>query len=187
MRLPLLALLLASWPGIGSVAAKDDPKIVSTTFDQPPQQLIFFDDSETALGLMLDASSSQVYRTDDAGGKWDEVKDIPKSQAYLIHPHPVDKNVSVILGRSKTHWITYDKGKTWTSFKSEGHPSRGGAIRYHATDSKKIIFNDMELCDIFTYVCLGKVYIRQPCKFSGTPLTVRFPSHTTPTTASRLP
>lgn len=157
MRLPYLAFLLAAWPGIGGVLARDDPKFASQKFDEPPQQLVFFDDSETALALMFDGKASEIYMTEGAGDKWDIVKEMPKGEPYFIHMHPTDKDVAVILGRARTHWITYTKGKEWRSFKTEQDPSAMQPIHFHAKDSKKIIFQDMELCDFFTASCLGNV------------------------------
>lgn len=160
MRLLSLASCLALWPVLGALAK--DPKIVATKFEQPPRNVFFFEDSETALALISDIEGSvgEVWRTEDAGGEWAKIKEFPEGEPYVIYPHPTDKNVAVTLGTAKTHWVTFDKGATWTKFKTDAHPSRLGApIKFHASNSKRFLYQGAEECDIFTMACLGDVSI----------------------------
>lgn len=161
MRLSYLASVLALWPTLGAVA-KDDakgPKIAKYKFEQRPHNIFFFDDSEIALALISDIESGlgEVYRTVDAGEEWEKVEDLSNGDPYVIYPHPTDKKVAVTLGRHKTHWVTYDAGKTWKDFKTKDHPSQTSLpIKFHATNSKRMLFQGLEDCNIFTMACLGK-------------------------------
>lgn len=160
MRLPYIASAVALWPFLGAVAKEDPPTIIPKKFEQAPHNVFFFEDSETALALVsdIDGSVGQVYKSDDAGAEWAVVEDFPDGEPYVIYPHPTDKTVAVTLGRSKTHWITYDRGKTWKSFKTPDHPSRYNApIKFHASNSKRLMFQGIEECDILSMACLGKV------------------------------
>jgi photosystem II stability/assembly factor-like uncharacterized protein len=158
MRLPYLAFFLALWPFLGVVAKGDEPKITTHEFARPPKALFFFDDSEVALAMVVGSGADgEIWRTESVGDKWERIEEFPKGQPYYMILHPTDKRTAVVLGRSKTSWITSDKGKTWKAFKTPDHPSRSAPIRFHATDSNRILFQSMETCDLFTGGCLGVV------------------------------
>lgn len=170
MKLLPLATLLAIWPlaaSVAAAAAKDDddgdkaadgPKFASQKFELPPRNLFFFDDSETALALVSDGERmGRVYRTTAAGEAWDVVKDFPEGDPYVIYRHPADNKVAVTLGRARTHWVTYDQGKTWKEFKTKEHPSSGTPIRFHGEDSKRFLYQGEERCEFFSDSCLGSV------------------------------
>ncbi|KAF2099599.1 Oligoxyloglucan reducing end-specific cellobiohydrolase [Rhizodiscina lignyota] len=159
MRLPYLAFLLALWPSAAVLAKGGEPKITPQKFDQAPQMMFFFDDSEVALSLVSPGiGDSEIWRTEAAGDKWEKIPDFPNGEPYFMLQHPTDKQVAVVLGRAKTSWITYDKGKTWKSFKTSEHPSQTVPIKFHAADSKRVLFQGMEICDFFTGGCLGRTW-----------------------------
>ena len=157
MRLPKL-LLLSLIPLFSCTSAKSEPKVSSTKFDTQPHSLFFFDDSETVLFVDRntgDGSHGKLYRSTDAGAKWSVVEDLPDGEVYSVFRHPKDNTAAVAFGTRRTHWITYDQGDTWTSFRSEEDPSRRNPISWHAGDSKRILFHGDEICSING--CVGKV------------------------------
>lgn len=158
MRLPYLPHLLALWPCAAVLAKGNEPKITPTKFDETPQLSFFFDDSEVALSMVTSGpGKSEIWRTAGAGDKWERIEEFPEGEPYFMYQHTTDNKVAVVLGRAKTQWITYDRGETWKSFKTPDHPSRSTPIRFHALDSKRILFQGIEMCDFFTGGCLGSV------------------------------
>jgi hypothetical protein len=149
----LPALLLV----IGSTSAKKDkPGVTVTKFDDQVANIFYFDDSEVV--LLTEPAHGKIWRSESAGQDWEYVKDIPLNQVLVVLKNPYDNNVAVALGAEFTHWITHDKGKTWTEFKTDGIIARGSSpIGFHATDSKKLIYSGGDNCR--EYPCLGKVSI----------------------------
>lgn len=160
MKFLHLASLLALWPLAGALAKDvDPPKTISREFDLPLPFLHFFEDSEVALLLTAEdepGGSGKVYRTTGAGDEWELIEDFADGEPFYVLLHPTDKEVAVTLGRKKKHWITYDKGKTWKSFKTELDPDIGRPIAFHAEDSKRFLFNGND-CPSRAEYCYGKV------------------------------
>lgn len=155
MRLPrLLGAILLVLTGVLAKKSEPGPDISVSTFEGPPVNLFFFDDSEVV--IFVDQQNGIVFRSKDAGEEWEEVDDMIKGEPYAVYPHPYDRSVAVALGQNKRHWITKDKGKSWMQFETEERPSEIDPLRFHADDSDRIIFNAHEHCDFFT--CIGSSY-----------------------------
>ncbi|KAF2836576.1 Oligoxyloglucan reducing end-specific cellobiohydrolase [Patellaria atrata CBS 101060] len=146
--LPVLLLV------IDSAAEDSKPKITSSKFDAQPENLFYFDDSETV--LFLESESSVVWRTDSAGESWKKVSDIPEGKPFEIWKHPYNNKLAVALGMSKTHWVTKDQGETWRSFETKDHPDPGYPLSFHADDIDRILFHGLEECGFVS--CTGKSY-----------------------------
>jgi hypothetical protein len=148
----LRGLLLPALLALASVVAakSDGPLIHETTWDTELVNLFYFDDSATL--LVFELETGKGYRSTDAGKKWDELDFLTLGMIKS----EFDKNVAVALGELEHH-ITYDQGETWTKFHTELPPSwLYNPIGFHATDNKKIIFNEFENC--LTAPCLGRSY-----------------------------
>lgn len=133
----LSALVLLS---LTSVFAKQDkPEVSETAFKSQPGNLFYFGDSDIV--LVQDVLPGIIYRSEDAGENWKQVKEITESQSLTVIPHPFNDQVAVAVGTALTHWITKDQGKTWNAFKTEDNPviSRAPVV-YHASDPDRIIF-----------------------------------------------
>ncbi|KAF1996247.1 vacuolar protein sorting/targeting protein 10 [Amniculicola lignicola CBS 123094] len=143
--LPAIALALA--PLVA--AKKDGPLVKTTTFDQELVNLVWFDDSEVVLADEIETGA--VYRSTDAGKKWEKLKDMV---TVVVIKNPYDKKVAVALGPNRQHQITYDQGETWDQFETK-LPITGlnAPLSWHSGDSKKIIVNTVEDC--WTAPCLG--------------------------------
>ena len=152
----LLGALAVLGLALGALAA-DGPEISEKKFPAPPVNLFYFDDSETV--LVLDPEQNLIYRSTDAGEKWDEVDDIPKGNVEYILPNSHDSQVAIAVGSRKKHWITYDQGKSWRQFETLEHPTADlgkDPFSFHGTDNKRILFHAQEDCLIFD-ICVGKV------------------------------
>ncbi|OCK77613.1 vacuolar protein sorting/targeting protein 10 [Lepidopterella palustris CBS 459.81] len=147
----LLPVLLA----IGSTSAKEakTPKYDIQPFKTQPSNLFYFDDSEVV--ITTEPSHGRIWRSEDAGKTWVQLKEIPENEVLGVLKNPFDNNVAIALGAEFTHWITYDKGASWTEFTTAGTIARGSSpLSFHAWDSKKIIFNGADDCS--DYPCIGK-------------------------------
>ncbi|KAH7372351.1 vacuolar protein sorting/targeting protein 10 [Pyrenochaeta sp. MPI-SDFR-AT-0127] len=143
----LLPALLALAP---SAAAKDEPLVETTPFSNELVNLMYFDDS--AIALVQELETGKIWRSQDAGKAWKQLKDL---HGLGILKNPYDNKVALVLSED-AHWITYDQGETWASFKTELPPSPNGPVGWHAQDNKKILINEIENC--FTAPCLGRTY-----------------------------
>lgn len=145
--LPALLALAAS-----ATAAKSDPIVKTTDFDNQLVNLVYFDDSSVALVQELD--SQKIYRSSDAGKEWTEAKELKGGLGIIKNPY--DNKVAIVLGETKHH-ITYDQGDTWNEFSTE-YPATftGSPISWHSQDNKKIMFHEVEDC--FLAPCLGTTY-----------------------------
>lgn len=145
------ALLLASlWAApFQLVQAKDEPAFYVKQFDHYPQNINYFDRSDTI--LFQDVSTQNVWRSTDGGQSWKVIDDVPEGKAYSLVMHEYDKNRAYILTESVTHWRTEDQGKTWKTFFTDAEFSifRGDIFNFHATDPDRIIFNGMDCKGIF--------------------------------------
>ncbi|KIW01039.1 uncharacterized protein PV09_07554 [Verruconis gallopava] len=141
------------------LAASDGPEISQKKFPAPPINLFYFDDSETV--MVLDPKHQTVYRSDDAGEKWEPVDEIPNGQVSYIMPDPHDSSVAIAMGMYTKHWITYDRGKSWRAFETSEPATQDMSkepFSFHATDSKRILFHGQEDCLLGGDSCVGKTY-----------------------------
>lgn len=125
----LLPAILALAPSIA--AKKDAPLVETTPFKNELVNLLYFDDSTVA--LLQELESGRIWRSTDAGKSWKQEKEMT---GMGILKNPYDNNVATVLGETK-HWITYDQGDNWSSFKTELPPSPEAPLSWHAKDSKR--------------------------------------------------
>lgn len=138
------AALLATALWATPLAAKNDrPTFHLEAFDNIPQNLNYFSDSDTV--LFQDREAYNVYISDDHGVKWSRVDAVPEGKAWLLYMHAFDSNRAYILTPGLTHFLTSDRGKSWTKFKSGAEISmfRGDILQFHASDPDRILFNGM--------------------------------------------
>ncbi|RXK41140.1 signal sequence binding protein [Tremella mesenterica] len=130
----LLFLALTLFP---LAALADDPEVTVTRFDNLPSRLFYFED--TPVILMQDPVTLTVYRSPDEGKTWEEVSGI--EEALRLVPHPHNNEMAFILGRSTTHWVTYNRGVTWQSFTTPREASLiGQTLTFHAEEHGWILF-----------------------------------------------
>lgn len=138
-----LLVLLASSP-LPTQAKKDDgPTISSTNFDNPLENVFYFDDSDVVIGQ--DREAGVVWRSTDAGETWAEVKGQGQAgSAWDVYRHPWDNQRAYIVGTGTEHWITTDTGETWRKFTSEGSTLalfRSNPLSFHGRDPKRVVWN----------------------------------------------
>ncbi|KAJ7019632.1 vacuolar protein sorting/targeting protein 10 [Mycena alexandri] len=85
-----------------------------TSFQNLPAKLFFFND--TTAGIYHDSVESNIYVSSDEGKTWRIPDDIPKGAAAMVIEHPFDNSYAFVLTRTKTHYRTEDRGKTWRTF-----------------------------------------------------------------------
>lgn len=156
-RLLCLALSLTA-----VTAKKDAPAVEETGFKSLPANIFYFDDSDTV--LVTDIKPGIVYRSTDAGVKWKAIKDITEGQIGQVFPHPYDSKAAIAIGQEKTHWITKDRGDSWTKFKTEHEVANGRALSFHADDPDRIIISTLD--------CHGSIW--GDCTPKVKPLTPHF-------------
>jgi hypothetical protein len=141
------SLIIASMLITGTTAKEEAPSLKLNTFNNPPVNIEYFDDSDVI--LFQDWMASKVYKTEDAGESWSEVKEIP--DVWSMYMHPFDKKRAYVLTRESKHYKTDDRGKTWQSFLTDSSPSvyRNPPLSFHADDPDKIIFNGEDCLGIY--------------------------------------
>lgn len=149
-RLVCLALSLTA-----VTAKKDAPAVEETGFKSLPANIFYFDDSDTV--LVTDIKPGIVYRSTDAGVKWKAIKDITEGQIGQVFPHPYDSKAAIAIGQEKTHWITKDRGDSWTEFKTKYEVANGRALSFHADDPDRIIISTLDCHGSIWGDCTPKV------------------------------
>lgn len=139
-------LLLSALFTAAGVFAADKPDITVTEVPHMPYNVAYFEDSDVV--MFRDEAERNVYRSDDAGKTWNQVKDV--ADVIIFVPHPFEKKTAFALSEGTTHYKTEDRGKSWNKFESGTRPSKfqRDILVFHAADPKRIIFNGMD-CDIF--------------------------------------
>ncbi|KAI9318385.1 hypothetical protein BX666DRAFT_1927417 [Dichotomocladium elegans] len=141
---------MASWLGVFFVALAVVPlflgqanaqhvEIERTGFDNLPDKLFYFKDSEVV--LWLDANQHMLWRSADQGKHWEQATDIPRDSATYLIEHPFDKEKAYVLSKGKTHWKTIDQGKTWQSFETSVEPAAYPQLSFHAERSNYVLFH----------------------------------------------
>lgn len=149
-----------------AAAKKDSPGIEKTAFDSELANIFYFDDSDVA--ILAEIETGKVWRSEDAGKGWKQLDDL---RTIGIIKNPFDSQVAVALG-DKKHWITFDRGNEWRQFETDRMPSIAGPpLSFHATDSKKLLFHEVENC--FDVPCLGRVIKPRHAKFPANRLLTR--------------
>ncbi|KAI1634357.1 vacuolar protein sorting [Biscogniauxia mediterranea] len=158
MRAPGASGLRASmWPAIlllstlfwtsSLVLAKDEPSIVVTEFENPPNNLNYFKNSNVI--LFQEAYGRTIWRSTDAGATWSKAEGIQHDKAVALVMHEHDSNRAYVLTLGNTHWRTHDRGQTWEEFYTRAYLSDfadtfGQWMVFHADDPDKILFTGME-------------------------------------------
>ncbi|KAI1617541.1 hypothetical protein EDD36DRAFT_4086 [Exophiala viscosa] len=139
----LALFVLLSFSPQPTQAKKDGPTISSTTFDNPLENVFYFDDSNVIIGQDREANS--VWRSADAGETWVEVNaDGQSGNAWDLVAHPWDDKRAYILGLGSDHWMTNDRGLTWQKFNTAGTGLalfRPNPLAFHGRDPKRAIWN----------------------------------------------
>ncbi|OAQ91967.1 vacuolar protein sorting/targeting protein 10 [Purpureocillium lilacinum] len=143
----LLLAVSVLWASLA--LAKDGPDMTVNTFDHPPLYLSYFEDSDAV--VFQDVEEGNVYRSKDAGAKWERVSAVPEGKSLFLIMHQFDPKTAFILTASETHFKTEDRGETWTKFQTGVLPSKfqPETLVFHADDPNRIIFNAMNCQDIF--------------------------------------
>ncbi|KAL2911737.1 vacuolar protein sorting/targeting protein PEP1 [Polyrhizophydium stewartii] len=128
----------------GSAPPSSAVGVSATKFEDTPSRLFYFANSETV--LMQEAPpSGAVWRSTDEGKTWSKAKDIPadaaKSSILVDHPFAKD-TTAILLTRGKTHYITTDRGASWSpfSFDVADEQSLIGSLSFHATKPSHILY-----------------------------------------------
>jgi len=143
----LLATTLLLGPPL-TFAKKDGPSITSTNFDFIPQDVSYFEDSDV---LLFASKQGDLWRSSDAGAKWELADGVPKGKMFEMILHPFDNSRAYYITSGKEHFLTTDKGKTWTTFKTSLEPSEyRSALTFHAGDKDRVIYN-AQSCEGFFF------------------------------------
>jgi len=135
-------LLCLTLSVIAVAAKKDSPDIEPTSFKSLPANIFYFDDSDTV--LVTDIKPGIVYRSTDAGVKWRQIKEIGEGKIGEVFSHPYDPKAAIAIGNDKTHWITKDRGESWTEFKTKYEVAPGRALSFHADDPDRMIIGTLD-------------------------------------------
>lgn len=126
---------------------KKGPTITPTDLDNPPANFFYFDDSDVI--IIHDREAGKILRSEDAGVSWKE-SDIEAGEAWDVQPHPFNKEVAYVLGQKNKHWVTSDRGKSWTAFETEAPPSLfRQPLNFHALDSDKVLIHTQDCRGLF--------------------------------------
>ncbi|EFX03545.1 vacuolar protein sorting [Grosmannia clavigera kw1407] len=142
------ALAVPLWWALGATtaawAAKDDPEIHVSSFSYTPDSLNYFEDSDVI--LFHDYVDGVIFRSVDAGSKWDKVAAIPAQEASRLIMHDFDPTRAYVMTEGVVHYRTDDRGKTWQTFFTDAEPSlfQSDLLVFHAHDPNRIIFNGMD-------------------------------------------
>ena len=145
-----LVLQLLCFCALINAREKGSPEISTFTLDHPVSNLFYFEDSDVV--LIHDREAGKILRSDNAGVKWVEVDGIRKGAAWELWQHPYDPKVAYILGAETQHWVTTDRGESWTEFTTPAPPSlfRSPTLSWHAKDSNKVLFHGQKCTGILS-------------------------------------
>lgn len=88
---------------------------------------------------MHDPVTLSVLRSEDEGKSWSAVEGVDAAARLVSHPQ--NNEMAFILGKHKTHWITYNRGASWQSFETPAEASlTGTTLSFHAEKSEWILF-----------------------------------------------
>jgi hypothetical protein len=95
--------------------------------------------------LMQDPVTLKVLRSPDEGKTWSPVSGPEEAIRLIPHPHSTD--MAFIIGKSTTHWVTYNRGDSWQSFTTPREASLSGdTLNFHAEKDGWILFQGLA-CD----------------------------------------
>ena len=146
----LLQVLLYSSPTYATSSAKKDAPDVSVfKFErQPATTPEYFQGSDT---ILIGARDGSVWRSTNAGKEFELCDGIPEGDGLAIFMHKHEYSTAYVWGKRGTHYMTSDRGKTWSNFHLDAFPAENRPpFNFHAGDSKKIIVNACQslfMCD----------------------------------------
>ncbi|KAK9765550.1 vacuolar protein sorting/targeting protein PEP1 [Basidiobolus ranarum] len=151
-----------------------DVAVRLTKFQNSPTKLFYFEDSGVV--LFLDATSKVVYRSANEGETWEPVSNIPDKAAVELFSHPYNKEMAFVLTEGDTHYVTQDKGASWSSFKTQLTPSWSNQVLgFHAERNKYILFTGTR-CEDKDFgrrqICTDEVYYTKDA-FATSPILLR--------------
>ncbi|KAI0110034.1 Oligoxyloglucan reducing end-specific cellobiohydrolase [Daldinia grandis] len=141
----LLTTLLWS---ASTVHAEDGPIIITTPFEDFPDNLHYFKNSNVV--LFQEISGRTIWRSTDGGASWAKTEGIEHDKAVALVMHEHDPNRAYVLTRGNVHWKTHDRGETWKTFSTDAYLSNSEDavarrwMSFHADDPDKILFTGME-------------------------------------------
>lgn len=152
----LLTLVAVTLGPLAAFAA--DPEVSITRIANLPSRLFYFDDTPVSQALcfpspkadlqvvmMQDPVTLKVLRSPDEGKTWTEVSG--PEEAIRLVPHPHNTEMAFIIGKSTTHWVTYNRGDSWQSFTTPREASLSGeTLSFHAEKEGWILFQGLA-CD----------------------------------------
>lgn len=86
------------------------PEVHSTVSDSVSDTIRYFDDS----AVLLNLNDNELLRSSDDGKSWEKTLD-DKVRTFTIDK--INKNRVFAFTKDKTHYVSNDQGKTWSSFK----------------------------------------------------------------------
>lgn len=139
-RLLLLTMAAMLWSAV-VVTAKGKPDISVTKFDNKPEFINYFEDSDVV--IFHDRIERAIYRSEDAGASWYKVEDV--GDAFLLVMHRFEPSTAFAITEGGTHFKTTNRGKSWETFDTGSAPSdyQPEILVFHAGDPDRIIFNGM--------------------------------------------
>lgn len=124
------------------VAGIFTPSVTRTNIKSYVHLVIYFDDSLNVVAL-LDKTASISY---DDGVTWEPIEAMASREMINIVHDPLVKNRAFAVGRESEHFVTNDKGKTWSKFTtldSKGKPLKdvdGLTVVPNAADPNLLLF-----------------------------------------------
>ncbi|KAJ7113669.1 vacuolar protein sorting/targeting protein 10 [Mycena crocata] len=164
----IFLFLLLCFPSL--LVAQDEPTHSVTSFQNLPARLFFFDDTTSA--IYHDSIEGNIYVSSDEGKSWKRAEDIPSGQAAMVIEHPFDSSYAFVLTRSKKHYRTEDRGKSWRPFEVPAPAALvARPLSFHSDKSKYgYILYQGTVCDKQGWgaICHDETYFTKDA-FSSTP------------------
>ncbi|OCF42192.1 signal sequence binding protein [Kwoniella heveanensis CBS 569] len=119
-----------------------DPEVTVNRIENLPNRLFYFDD--TSVVLFHDPVKLSVTRSEDEGKTWSPISGPEVGEAVRLIEHPHNNEMAFIIGRDRTHWVTYNRGASWQSFETPREASLGGQpLAFHAEHTDWILFQGL--------------------------------------------
>ncbi|RKP09905.1 hypothetical protein THASP1DRAFT_13625, partial [Thamnocephalis sphaerospora] len=91
--------------------------------------------------LFYDANAKNVHRSADGGKSWGKLEGVPGGKVTTVFIHPFDKDMAFLLTAKQTHYVSRDRGATWSTFRTPIPPTRtSAALSFHAERSGYVLF-----------------------------------------------
>lgn len=152
----LVALVIAQlqFSGLATAApaAAYKPEISSTIHDKLSNTIVYFDDSPVILNL----NQKALFRSEDDGKTWAKLDSFehPITNLYI---DPIKKERAFVFTSGKTHYVSNDKGKTWSSYDIDVGTSLGYEVNINRVNPDYIIIGFFD-CDE-NESCHNEIYV----------------------------